>query len=212
MANPAYQAARALKNRDKILESALPLFLERGYENTPLIELAQAANVSTATLFKHFPEKKQILLGAIETLASMKDEDAGQNQNMPMLSDEGLRLIGMAYGRRLDHPLMLGLIRLGITLGATMPELGPMVTDAWRKPYTARLEILLEAATERGDWRIPDRGIAVRQFFGLITDQILWPRLLGLAGATPTPQRRLIVDEAVRTFVSRYAATIRTSS
>ncbi|MGW9211831.1 TetR/AcrR family transcriptional regulator [Embleya sp. NPDC055664] len=47
--------------RQAIADAALRLFLERGYDHVGIREIADAADVSTATLFKHFPSKEALV-------------------------------------------------------------------------------------------------------------------------------------------------------
>ena len=74
MSNPEYQAARALKSRERILNAALGLFVERGFDNVALKDISKVAKVSTATVFKHFPQKESLLTGASDLLGQMRDE------------------------------------------------------------------------------------------------------------------------------------------
>lgn len=204
MSNPAYQAGRAAASRERIIAAALKLFVERGFESVKLQDIARAANVSTATLFKHFPQKDDMLSAAIAALATLEGD--APIPITPAFSPDALRLIGLAYARRLDNPMMLGLIRLGVADGGRNPQLGPVVSDAWRKPFIARLMDVLEQGIQSKALIIADRTVAVRQFFGLITDHILWPRLLGLTGHAVPGYKEAVVDEAIRTFIARFKA------
>jgi len=205
MSNPAYQAARSAQAREKILNAALALFVERGYDVISLKDIAAAADVSTATLFKHFPQKDALLNGATDLLAAMRDEGAqGEDLTIKPL-DEALRIIGLSYARRLDHPMLLGLARLGVTLGDRVPGLGEAVNEAWRKPFATRLEVVLEGAIKSKIVLIPDMTVAIRQFFGLITDALLWRRLLNLGGPADPTYRAAVVEEAIKTFLKRYS-------
>ncbi|MYR94085.1 MULTISPECIES: TetR/AcrR family transcriptional regulator [unclassified Streptomyces] len=47
--------------RQAIADAALRLFLERGYDEVSLREIADAADVSTTTLFKHFSGKEALV-------------------------------------------------------------------------------------------------------------------------------------------------------
>lgn len=54
--------------RQALADAALNLFLARGYDAVTLHEIAEAADVSTTTLLKHFPSKEALVF----------DEDADQ--------------------------------------------------------------------------------------------------------------------------------------
>ncbi|MGX9889284.1 TetR/AcrR family transcriptional regulator [Streptomyces sp. NPDC002276] len=58
--------------RQAIADAALRLFLERGYDDVGIREIADAADVSTTTLFKHFPVKEALVF----------DEDADQEARL----------------------------------------------------------------------------------------------------------------------------------
>jgi len=49
------------RTRQAILSAALELFSDRGYTHTTLEDIAEAAEVSTGTLFAYFPSKEDIL-------------------------------------------------------------------------------------------------------------------------------------------------------
>ncbi|WP_345097682.1 TetR/AcrR family transcriptional regulator [Planomonospora venezuelensis] len=58
--------------RQAIADTALRLFLERGYDDVGIREIADVADVSTTTLFKHFPVKEALVF----------DEDADQESGL----------------------------------------------------------------------------------------------------------------------------------
>ncbi|ANP55243.1 AcrR family transcriptional regulator [Streptomyces griseochromogenes] len=47
--------------RQALADAALELFLERGFDEVSIRDVAEAADVSTTTLFKHFPSKEALL-------------------------------------------------------------------------------------------------------------------------------------------------------
>ncbi|NEB74750.1 TetR family transcriptional regulator [Streptomyces sp. SID14478] len=49
------------QTRKLIADTALRLFLARGYDNVGVREVAQEADVATATLFAHFPSKEALV-------------------------------------------------------------------------------------------------------------------------------------------------------
>ncbi|MEV4799582.1 TetR family transcriptional regulator [Nonomuraea sp. NPDC049421] len=51
--------------REAISSAAITLFLERGFDEVPVAEVAAAAGVSKPTLFKYFPTKEDLVLHRI---------------------------------------------------------------------------------------------------------------------------------------------------
>ncbi|MGN9840220.1 TetR/AcrR family transcriptional regulator [Nonomuraea sp. H19] len=51
--------------REAISAAAVALFLERGFDEVPVTEIAAAAGVSKPTLFKYFPAKEDLVLHRI---------------------------------------------------------------------------------------------------------------------------------------------------
>jgi AcrR family transcriptional regulator len=57
-------SSKSIVNTDKkqaILNAALPLFVNKGFNATSTASIAKAASVATGTLFHHFPTKKDIM-------------------------------------------------------------------------------------------------------------------------------------------------------
>lgn len=58
----------------KIYNAARELFAEKGYDATSLIDIANKAEVSVGTLYRHYPAKQYLLLyAADDALASMRE-------------------------------------------------------------------------------------------------------------------------------------------
>ncbi|MFJ3755350.1 TetR/AcrR family transcriptional regulator [Streptomyces sp. NPDC090080] len=53
--------------RQAIADAALRLFLERGYDHVSIKEIAETADVSTATVFKHFTGKEALVFDQEES-------------------------------------------------------------------------------------------------------------------------------------------------
>ena len=50
-----------MSTKDKILEEALTLFAEKGYDGTGVDQIAEAVGIKAPSLYKHFKGKEDIL-------------------------------------------------------------------------------------------------------------------------------------------------------
>ena len=65
---PPPQQERSRRKREALLEKALALFAERGYEQTSIEGIAHAAGVAVGGFYQHFTSKRQILLVLMDRL------------------------------------------------------------------------------------------------------------------------------------------------
>jgi AcrR family transcriptional regulator len=56
------------ETREALTRTALELFAERGYDETTLAEIAEAAGISTRTIFAYFPSKEDILFATTQAM------------------------------------------------------------------------------------------------------------------------------------------------
>lgn len=85
------------RNRQKILDSAMTLFRERGFEAATLRDIARGAGLSTGALFANFADKNEIFITVVEA------ENARVIRVMRESHDESLNLVD-----RLHKQLMRG--------------------------------------------------------------------------------------------------------
>ncbi|RSM50753.1 TetR family transcriptional regulator [Amycolatopsis balhimycina DSM 5908] len=76
---------RKVQTRQALAAAALRLFLERGYDGVTVAQIAEEADVSLATLFKHVPDGKEAVIfdDGVERrealAATVRDRPAGQS-------------------------------------------------------------------------------------------------------------------------------------
>lgn len=62
MTQPGRRERKKAQTRAALADAAIRLFAERGYDEVTVTEVADAADVSVTTLFKHFPGGKESLV------------------------------------------------------------------------------------------------------------------------------------------------------
>jgi AcrR family transcriptional regulator len=111
--NPPASSARTLSTaedrREAVLAAAMPIVAERGLKGTPTADVAKAAGISHAYLFRLFPTKNDLTVAVLKRVnqriygafaaAAAKAKAAGEDPMMAM---------GQAYGELLaDRELLL---------------------------------------------------------------------------------------------------------
>ncbi len=82
---------RAVKTREKILVSALDLYVKNGYHKTTVDEIAGNANVSTGIAYRYFKNKKDLLLAALSfSFTSIGDIAGVSKQDFAQLKIEDI--------------------------------------------------------------------------------------------------------------------------
>src|ERR1700712_733828 len=57
--------------RERLVIAAVDLFTEQGYDDTTVAQIAERAGVTRSTLFRYFPDKRDILAAGQETLSHL---------------------------------------------------------------------------------------------------------------------------------------------
>ena len=86
-----------IKTRRKLLKAARRLFKSKGYDETMMSEIAEAAEISDATLYNYFPAKKDLLIGIAKEEAGELKEFVEKEPEASKPADERIR------GLMLEH-------------------------------------------------------------------------------------------------------------
>ncbi|SEC13542.1 DNA-binding transcriptional regulator, AcrR family [Paramicrobacterium humi] len=159
-------AAERVQRRAQILDAALIVFLERGFGNTTIEQLAQAARVSKRTIYSYFGDKAAVFSEMVQSLAKGVSTDPPPDDTLESLS---IRIV-----RRLHSAELIGLHRLVIAESTRFPELAVTLHANGDERHIARLAEHLRG--ERG----LDSDELARTLFTLLLGQPHRMRLLGL--------------------------------
>lgn len=75
---PGRRSRKKNKTRSDLMAAGAVLFATRGFDETTTVEIADLADVSQRTLFRHFPTKESLLYGDMEDLRLELRENLSQ--------------------------------------------------------------------------------------------------------------------------------------
>lgn len=128
---PGRRERKKAATRQTIADAALRLFLDRGFDAVGVREVAEAADVSTTTLFKHFPSKEALLF------------DEGEKRKIALVNAIQKRPTGASVPQALlDHFLATGERR---ALDPRLVEFEALIhSSPALEDYLRRLDLKLE--------------------------------------------------------------------
>lgn len=148
----------------RILKAALHLFSSQGYDGTTTKDLALAANVAEGTIFRHFTNKKAILievatLGWVEILTDLLTE----------LSEMGsYKAVAQVMRRRMLHMQEnRDLMRVCFIEAQFHPELRDRIQSEVIAKMTDVAETFFQTAMEQGIYRPMNPKIVAQVFLGM---------------------------------------------
>jgi AcrR family transcriptional regulator len=152
------------ETQTRILQAARKLFARHGYDGTTTRDLAQAAGVAEGTIFRHFENKKAILVkivtqGWVEILTDLLTE----------LSEmASYKAIGQVMRKRmLNLHKNADLLRVCFMEAQFHPDLREQIQSDVIAKMTDVAEAFFETAMEQGIYRRMNPRIVAQVFLGM---------------------------------------------
>lgn len=133
--------------RQRLLTESLRLFREKGYEQTTVAEITEAAGVAKGTFFNYFPTKEDVLLALGEqTLGKLQLAETAQVFRSDSVRDKVKALFqALAAGLDADRELVRQMVYRGLRL----PDL--VNRERARLDFRSTLSLLLAQGQRRGE-------------------------------------------------------------
>ncbi|KJH73560.1 TetR/AcrR family transcriptional regulator [Aliterella atlantica] len=151
-------------SRTRILKAAQKLFASQGFDGTTTRDLAQAAGVAEGTLFRHFANKKAILIevatqGWVEILTDLLTE----------LSEMGsYKAVAQVMKRRMwNFRKNADLMRVCFMEAQFHPDLRDRIQSEVIGKMTDVAEAFFQTAMDRGIYRKTNPKIVAQVFLGM---------------------------------------------
>ena len=85
----------AKDTKERILETALEMFSQNGYNGTNIRELTAALGLVKSSMYKHFESKEAIWNALLDEMIAYYDEHFGSAENLPPVPDSLEALVAM---------------------------------------------------------------------------------------------------------------------
>lgn len=201
---PGGQNDKLAAKRERVLESARRHFMQSGFADTGIEQVARDAKVSTATLYDLYPGKTQLFHAVIE--------DAGETFTRRIAEvtakDEDLlarlRTFASAYARFMSDPFVRAVFRLVAAERRRFTSVAQGFYTRGRDSFGGTLIEILAGLQKEGRIDAPKMATAAGQLMGMIEHPTFLIPIVtgGEVECTRSPEQ--IASDAIETFLARY--------
>ncbi len=206
-ADPAPDPAPASRSDDpktaKILAAAKETFMELGYANASMDQVAQRARASKTTVYTRFPSKEILFAATISAECERRGMrfTADEFDDLPL--DEALRRIGRRFVDLIWSEEAIRLRQIITGEAPRFPDVARLFHEAGPQRARAAVRAYLARAAERGlAPRVTDPDLATRAFLSALDGGSYCPVMLGLCPPPPEENRDAFVARVVDLFVN----------
>jgi len=193
-----------ISTRDKILESAIRLFAEKGFSGTTTREIAEKAGVNEALIFRHFSTKRDLYSAIIERKISEEPGFEYPLEAFKETRDDWLIFKSIAI-RMFDcvekDPCFIRLLHFSALEGH---ELSDMFFDTYVQYQRMLLSDYIERRISEGAFKNVNPVLAARAFIGMVINYILVQEIFG-----EKKRRKIKREEVADTFVKIFLEGIK---
>jgi AcrR family transcriptional regulator len=207
-ARPKESGRRGSASDAKILTAAKSLFLADRYDGVTLDRIAEHAGVSRQTVYNRFGSKETVFR---EMVRHHWSAFAGPDRRLvecdtDASAEEVLRAFARSLQRFATETDQIRFARLVVTESGRLPWIADEFYRVGKGPIAAAFAGCLDGLVRSGRLRCPDTTLAARQFMGLIQEFLVWPAVMAFEEEiADQPPAELVIEEAVLTFLARYA-------
>lgn len=159
--------SKSEEKRQKILDAATALFMEKGYAATGMAQIAQYADVSKQTVYSHFGNKEELFSAAIERRC---DSFEMLDMSMEDLSNPAEILLTLArrFLTMLVSEEVIAVHRVCAYESNTYPHLAELFFKAGPERLSGKVAKLMQAFHDNGILQIEYPKTAAWQFLNML--------------------------------------------
>lgn len=190
---------------DQVVDGARSVFMREGYEGASVDEIARDAGVSKATLYSYFPDKQHLFMAVLT-------QECGHQSAIELTIDAGtmtvpetLRYICHALASFMVSPFGRDMFRVCMAETQRFPALGQAFYESGPRRWNRKIADFLKTPKAQEALEIEDAYLAADQLAQLCRADLLLKVMFGIEKCATARDIDRIADEAVKTFMARYA-------
>lgn len=191
---------------DQVLDGARQVFMADGFEGASVDHIARVANVSKATLYSYFPDKKMLFVEVVRQECERQAQEAEQMINSDLRPEDALRIAARRLTGFILSDFGQKVFRICVAESDRFPDLGRRFYESGPMTVRARLKAYLSNAADRGQLRIDDLDLAADQFAELCKADLFLRIVFNIDTAFSEADISRVINGAVETFMARYGA------
>ncbi len=162
---------------ERILEAAIQVFLERGFEGASIDLIAETARCGKPTIYARHANKEALFAAAVTHRIKLRNARLGSHKPEGATVAERLASIGAAVIKETLTDELVGLMRLAVAEARRFPDLASGVFREARERGVETIAYLLKQGVE--GWACPgDGGLETLEAARLFAELILLPFLM----------------------------------
>jgi len=205
MSAPAAEIKKGRKF-DQVLEGARAVFMRDGFEGASVDEIARAAQVSKATLYSYFPDKRLLFSEVARIECNRQAEEAieviGSGAPVEQVLHEAANRIVRFFLSDFGQQVF----RICVAESHRFPDLGRRFYASGPALVRERMSKVLAPYVEGGVLKIDDMDLAANQFGELCKGDLFVRSLCGMCDNPTEADIERVVNGAVEMFLARYRA------
>ena len=188
----------------QILAGGREAFLELGYEGASVDEIARRAQVSKATLYNYFGDKRALFAAVVDAECRELAQRLLTIDAIEGNVEVTLLTIARSLVRFTVSPFAQGMYRIAVAESQRFPEVGRTFYAAGPQLSATRLATFFAAARDRGELVMEDTELAACQFAELCRADLFHKVLFGVMDQPSQEEVDRIAEAAVRLFLATY--------
>jgi AcrR family transcriptional regulator len=176
IAQPSRQSST--ERQASLIQAATTLFAKKGFNGTTTKEIAKAAGVSEALVFKHFPTKRALYAAILAEKVTVSELLSAIEESAKKRDDR--RVFTLIASYRIRPGVDPTLLRLLLFSALEGHELSDMFFSKHHKVFYDHLAAYIQTRVEDGAFRQVDPLLAARAFIGMVVHHRLLHEIFGV--------------------------------